>query len=56
MLRRYISRFRIREMERTEDRRRKRQARRQMRFSDLFRWINKGKATVIYPEKKDDGN
>lgn len=52
MRKRYISRFRMREIERNAQRRIRIFIRRRMRFNALFKWMNNRPATKIYPEEK----
>lgn len=53
MRKRYISRFRMREMERNAQRRIRIFIRRRMRFNALFKWMNSKTATKIYPEESN---
>ena len=54
MTKRFISRWKKREQEISEDRRFQLFFRRRLHFEQLFKWINSRRVTVIYPEKKDD--
>ena len=49
-----ISRFRTRKKEADKDKRLQKIFRDRMRFEQLFKWLNSRKATVIYPETKEE--
>ena len=53
MPKKYISRFRMREMEGHAQRRIRIFIRRRLRFNALFKWMNSRTATKIYPEEKN---